>query len=91
MTIQIWHLTLPDKRPDYRGNRSHNDFLVRMKDHYGKSSTKNDFFEHVKKGTNESFEIEEVSLNDVLAIASEKFGGLQEWWDTKCRTKVVKL
>lgn len=85
------YLTLPDKRPDYRRNRSHNDFLVRMKDHYGKSSTKNDFFEHVKKGTNESFEIEEASLNDVLAIATEKFGGLQEWWDTKCRTKVVKL
>ncbi|KAL7456241.1 hypothetical protein ACHAWC_007756 [Mediolabrus comicus] len=85
------YLTLPEKRPDYRGNRSHNDFLVRMKDHYGKSSTKNDFFEHVKNGANKSFDIEEASLNDVLAIATEKFGGLQEWWDTKCRTKVVKL
>lgn len=85
------YLTLPDKRPDYRGNRSHNDFLVRLKEHYGEKSSKNAFFEHVKKGTNESFELEEVSLNDVLTIAAEQFGGLQEWWDTKCRTKVVKL
>ena len=85
------YLKLPNKRPDYRGNRSHNDFLVRMKDHYGDKSNKNDFFECVKKGTNESFELEEVSLNDVLTIATEQFGGLQEWWDTKCRTKVVKF
>ena len=85
------YLTLPDKRPDYRGNRSHNDFLVRMKDHYGDKFNKNAFFDHVKKGTSESFELEEVSLNDVLTIAKEQFGGLQEWWDTKCRTKVVKL
>jgi lipoate-protein ligase A len=85
------YLTLPEKRPEYRGNRSHNEFLVRMKDHYGESSNKNDFFQHVKRGANESFELEEVSLNDVLTIANEQFGGLQEWWDSKCRTKVVKL
>lgn len=85
------YLTLPDKRPDYRGDRSHNDFLVRLKEHYGEKSNKNAFFEHVKKGTSESFELEEASLNDVLTIATEQFGGLQEWWDTKCRTKVVKL
>lgn len=85
------YLTLPDKRPDYRGNRSHNEFLVRLKEHYGERSNKNAFFEHVKKGVNESFEMEEVSLNDVLTIAEDQFGGLQEWWDTKCRTKVVKL
>lgn len=85
------YLTLPDKRPEYRGNRSHNEFLVRLKEHYGEKSNKNAFFEHVKKGANESFEIEEVSLNDVLTMAEDQFGGLQEWWDTKCRTVVVKL
>jgi lipoate-protein ligase A len=85
------YLTLPEKRPDYRGKRSHDDFLVRMKDHYGVGSNKNAFFEHVKRGVNESFELEEMTLNDVLVISMEKFGGFQEWWDTDCRTKVVKL
>ncbi len=85
------YLTLPDKRPDYRGDRSHNDFLVRLKEHYGEKSSKNAFFEHVKKGTSDSFDLEETSLNDVLTIATEQFGGLQDGWDTKCRTKVVKL
>ena len=28
---------------------------------------------------------------DVLQIAADQFGGLQEWFDGKCRTKVVKL
>ncbi|EED89684.1 predicted protein, partial [Thalassiosira pseudonana CCMP1335] len=25
------YLTIPDKRPDYRGNRSHDDFLAKLK------------------------------------------------------------
>ena len=33
----------------------------------------------------------EMTLKDVLQIANDKFGGLQQWVDTKCCTKVVKL
>ena len=89
------YLALPDKRPDYRGDRSHEDFLVRLKDHYGNtqhsSINKNSLFQHVKTAANASFELEEIKLNDVLDIANDKFGGLQQWFDTKCRTKIVKL
>ena len=89
------YLTLPDKRPDYRGDRSHDEFLVRLKDHYGNhgdsSINKNSLFQYVKTATNRSFELEEMTLNDVLNIANDKFGGLQKWFDTKCRTKIVKL
>ena len=89
--INMEYLTLPDKRPEYRGDRSHDEFLVRLKDHYGKNSMKNSLFTHMKNATNERFEMEEVKVNDVLQIAADKFGGLQEWFDGKCRTKVVKL
>jgi len=89
------YLTLPDKRPDYRGDRSHDEFLVRLKDHYGNtqhsSINKNSLFQHVKTAANASFELEEMTLNHVLDVANDKFGGLQQWFDTKCRTKIVKL
>ena len=85
------YLMLPAKRPEYRGNRSHDEFLVRLKDLYGKDSTKNCFFANVKKATVASFDLEQVALNDVLKMVNEQFGGFQDWFDGKCRTKVVKL
>ncbi|KAL9183242.1 hypothetical protein ACHAXT_005029 [Thalassiosira profunda] len=84
------YLALPDKRPDYRGDRSHDEFLVRLKDHYGERSTKNALFGHVKDAAGGIFEVEDVALDEVLQIADEKFGGLQAWFDGKCRTRVVK-
>lgn len=85
------YLTLPDKRPEYRGDRSHGDFLVKLKDTYGKHSAKNALFAHMKHATGERFDLIEMNLKDVLKIAHEKFGGLQEWFDGKGRTTIVKL
>lgn len=85
------YLKLPDKRPTYRGDRSHDDFLVRLKDHYGKYSTKNSLFDHVKHAMHDRFHMEETTLRDVIKIANEQFGGLQQWFDGKCRTMVVQL
>lgn len=89
--MNMCYLTLPEKRPEYRGNRHHDEFLVRLKEHYGKNSAKHSLFAHMKNATCESFELEEMTLNDVLTIANDQFGGLQQWFDGKCRTKVVKL
>ena len=89
--MNMEYLTLPDKRPLYRGDRSHDEFLVKLKDYYGKESDKNSFFTNVKKATGESFELEEVALGDVLDIVNEKFGGLQDWFHGKCRTKPIKI
>ena len=85
------YLTLPEKRPTYRGDRSHDEFLVRLKDHYGNNVDKHSLFKHVKDATSQSFDVEKMTLNDVLQIANDKFGGLQQWFDSKCRTKIVKL
>ncbi len=91
--INMNYLKLPDKRPLYRGDRSHDEFLVRLKDHYGtySSSTKNSLFEHVKFVMEDRFHLEKANLQDVLMIANEQFGGLQQWFDGKCRTRVVQL
>jgi len=85
------YLTLPDKRPDYRGDRPHDEFLVKLKDHYDGRSTKHEFFGHVKSSASESFELEEVTTGEVLGLMNEKFGGLQGWFDGKCRTKPVRV
>ena len=52
---------------------------------------KNSLFAHMKEAVRESFRLEDATLRDVLDIANDKFGGLQGWFDGKCRTKVVKL
>jgi hypothetical protein len=100
------YLTLPHKRPTYRGDRSHDKFLIRLRDAYGSISEggasssgggggggemKNSLFVHMKKAICESFRLEDATLRDALDIANDKFGGLQGWFDGKCRTKVVKL
>jgi len=86
------NLTLPDKGPDYRGDRSHDEFLVRLKDHYEEhGADKSSLFGHVKEATSRSFELEVRTLRDALKIAEDEFGGLQGWFDGKCRTKIVRL
>ncbi|KAL7544850.1 hypothetical protein ACHAWF_008214, partial [Thalassiosira exigua] len=85
------YLTLPEKRPEYRSDRSHDKFLARLKEYHGQRSSKNSLWAHMKKATNDRFELEEVRLDNVMKIAEDKFGGFQEWFDGKCRTKVVRL
>lgn len=85
------YLTLPSKRPEYRGDRNHDEFLVRLKETYDKGSTKHSLFLHMKNALSTSFQLEEVTLQDALEIANIKFGGLQQWFDGKCRTKIVEL
>ena len=87
------YLSLPHKRPTYRGDRSHGEFLVRLKDTYGggDGGESNSLFRHVKRAMGGRYRLEEATLRDVLDIADEKFGGLQGWFDGKCRTSVVSL
>lgn len=89
--VNMTYLTLPDKRPAYRGVRSHDEFLVRLKDRYGARSGKDAFFEHLKAATGQNFALEKATLEDALVIAEETFGGFQEWFNGKCRTRVVQL
>mmetsp|Transcript_30883 Transcript_30883/g.90265 ORF Transcript_30883/g.90265 Transcript_30883/m.90265 type:complete len:359 (-) Transcript_30883:1347-2423(-) len=86
------YLTLPEKRPDYRGDRSHDDFLVKLCDYFGRiEGGKRTFFKEVRNATAEKFELEEYSLKDALGLIDSELGGIQEFYDGKCRSKVVEL
>ena len=84
------YLSLPSKQPDYRENRSHEDFLVKLSTYYG-SLKPTTFFEHVKQACNKEFDVEDVSLKEALVIVNNEVGGMQNWFETKCRTKIVTL
>jgi lipoate-protein ligase A len=88
------YLTIPEKKPKYRGDRNHDDFLVKLKSAYGSigddHSSKRAFFYHVKCAVFETFEMEEVLLKDAMKVIDE-LGGMQTWFESKCRTKIMDL
>lgn len=88
------YLSLPQKRPDYRGDRQHDDFLIKLKsvygDIHGDREGKQIFFSCVKSASEKAFELQEVNLSEALHVVDE-IGGFQQWFDGKCRTKVSKI
>ena len=79
------YLTLPNKRPDYRGTRSHSDFLIRLCEVYGKSHRP--FFASLKETCEEAFELDAVTVKEAMAVV-ENLGGMGEWL-AKSRTRLV--
>ena len=76
------YLKLPEKRPDYRVDRSHKDFLVKLKEHYGGSGKgPSFFFEAMKEACSRSLHVQETNWSSVY---QEVFGGsdaaMNEWW-----------
>jgi lipoate-protein ligase A len=62
-------LKLPEKRPDYRANRSHQDFLCKLSDY---APTQNIFLENFLEGLGEKYAIEDVSPEQALAYGKKK-------------------
>ncbi|ADI39116.1 lipoate--protein ligase family protein [Waddlia chondrophila] len=58
------HLNLPSKRPDYRSNRSHKEFLCTLKPRF---SSKETFWEQLESSLSSKFHIDRVSLNEAEA------------------------
>lgn len=87
------YLTLPNKRPEYRKDRNHDDFLIRLKDYYYTHPLgKYGLIDKVKIASMEHFQIEEVKMDDALNIVDDELGGLVHYFmNGKCRTKVVEL
>ena len=89
------YLALPDKRPDYRGDRHHDDFLVKLKSIYGETYSdvegKRLFFDHVKETSSDAFDLEEVALSDALQVVNNELGGFQQWFEGKCRTRIIEI
>jgi lipoate-protein ligase A len=84
------YLTLPSKRPQYRGDRDHTDFLVKLKDVYP-GLTIGDFFKALKSESQAKFDLQVVNLPDVAFQIENKFDSLQNWFETKSRNRIVEL
>mmetsp|Transcript_34451 Transcript_34451/g.79651 ORF Transcript_34451/g.79651 Transcript_34451/m.79651 type:complete len:374 (-) Transcript_34451:495-1616(-) len=85
------YLTLPSKRPDYRGDRSHDEFLVKLSEKYKMlpKGGKDEFFLVLREVTGQVFDVENVKLEDALQIVDDNLGGMQKWFDGKCRTRIL--
>ena len=84
-------LQLPKKQPDYRGQRTHDDFLVSLSQVFPHLN-KRDFCQLLKQVSGEQFDlVEEMTAGQALDIVRENTGGggLQAWWETKSRTRIV--
>lgn len=84
------YLSLPSKRPEYRGDRDHTDFLVKLKDVYPGLQPK-DLFTALRNSTEEEFDVNVVTLKEVMSLVNDQFGSLQSWFDTKSRTRIVEI
>jgi lipoate-protein ligase A len=82
------YLMLPKKRPDYRGERSHRDFLVRLKSIYGDSS--DIFVSSLHTACSQTaLDVESVPLSHVMEeVVNSKLGGMDTWFE-KCRTRIL--
>ena len=81
------YLTLPDKRPDYRLDRSHDEFLVRLSKYYGRSH--HPFVTSMKETCQYRYEMESFTLTKVMnEIINPQFGCMQQWF-AQNRTKII--
>jgi lipoate-protein ligase A len=79
------YLTLPAKRPGYRGDRPHDEFLAKLKPYFG---SKNAFFTSLLHACQQSFDVEKVTLPQAMEVIDGKLGGMGNWWETN-RTRIV--
>ena len=80
------YLTLPEKRPEYRQDRSHDDFLVKLKTLIGEKSNR-PFFEAMKAACSKEFHLEVVSMNQAMEVV-QGLGGMDNWF-AKSRTRIL--
>jgi hypothetical protein len=91
------YLTLPKKRPEYRKDREHSNFLIKLKDAYNNQLEMDAFFQSMEAVCQESFDVEQVTLDEALNIMEEAVGirsdanPIQTWFEGKGRTKIVDL
>ena len=87
------YLTLPAKRPAYRKDRSHSNFLIQLKDAYHDQLVMGDFFDSLERVCHDTFDVEKISLNEALTVVQDVVGpgGLQAFFETKSRTRLIDI
>lgn len=83
------YLQLPKKRPNYRQDRSHKDFLTKLNTFFGDNH--DIFFDGMKNSVADYFELEEVTLQDALQVVdTQSSGGMQQWFE-QCKTTFLNV
>ena len=91
------YLTLPNKRPDYRQDRSHADFLVKLKTAFP-HLTKHDFGTTLVTVASQhaGWNVQRRTLRDALAVVQQVYSAaqgpaqaLQQWSQHKSRTRIL--
>ena len=82
------YLKLPEKRPDYRGDRSHGEFLVALHSFFGTSH--GPFISNLRETCQESVHMmERIRLSQVMQeVIESKLGGMQSWFEEN-RTRIL--
>ena len=80
------YLTLPKKRPDYRQDRSHDEFLVKLKTVIDDTNNRS-FFNAMKDACSNEFELDVVTLNQAMEVV-HSLGGMGTWL-AKSRTRII--
>jgi lipoate-protein ligase A len=83
------YLTLPDKRPAYRQDRPHDDFLCKLSDAYP-DLKKADFYDALKHTACEEYDVQHVTVRQALEVVTQQAGGMQAWYDKGGRTRVIE-
>jgi hypothetical protein len=82
------YLTLPERRPEYRQNRSHGSFLTRLKKHTLRQD-RAALFRELEVELGEHFDVHAADEADVRAeVIDDKLGGMAAWAE-KARTRHV--
>jgi lipoate-protein ligase A len=82
------YLSIPDKRPAYRENRSHEEFLGTLRSRLP-ALTKNDFYESLRIAASSRFDLTAVALPAVMSALREQHGDVQSWMRNS-RTRIVR-
>jgi hypothetical protein len=80
------YLMLPSKRPEYRGERSHRDFLIKLAEAYP-ALTKSDFYSSLSETCRQNFTLEPFTLPQVMHMVNA-YGGLRNWFLQQSRNKL---
>lgn len=81
------YLQLPTKRPSYRQDRTHDDFLTTLQVQFP-ILKKTQFYTCLKQVVETQFDLEIVTLPTVMELVQTKGGGMQKWFGAS-RTKIV--
>jgi lipoate-protein ligase A len=82
------YLLLPKKRPQYRLDRDHTDFLISLQTIYPMLQ-KQHFFRAMHDTCHDTFDVQHMSFIDVMRSIINVQGGIQRWYETQSRTKII--